>query len=117
MFEIFAHLGCAVMDLIDRASDVFRSLPGIIVDALNHSLAHPIRPHDPGAKPLRMVDQEMKRCPLDGNTRSLEPNAEFSENVVKKALIAGAICQPVRNVAVRLRRDGIDGWRRVHLSC
>jgi hypothetical protein len=67
------------------------------------------------AVPLRMVDQDMKRRPLDGNARSLEPDTQLSENIVNEALIARAVCQPVRNVAVRMRGDGIDVWRRVHI--
>jgi hypothetical protein len=54
-----------------------------------------------------MVDQEMKRGPLDGNARSLEPDTHLSENIVNEALIARVVCQPVHNVAVRMRGDEI----------
>src|SRR5882762_11172250 len=103
------------MDLVGGAVDVFGSLPDIVVDSLNHGLAHPVGPHHPCAKPLRMMDQDMKRRPLDGNARSLEPDTQLSENIVNEALIARAVCQPVQNVAVGMRGDGIDAWRRVHI--
>jgi hypothetical protein len=61
-----------------------------------------------------MVDHDMKRRPLDGNARSLEPDTQFSEDIVNEALIACVVCKPVHNVAVRMRGDGIDVWRRVH---
>src|SRR6266567_9626659 len=57
---------------------------------------------------------------FDGNARSLEPDTQLSENIVNEALIARVVCQPAHNVAVRMRGDGIDAWRRVHivlLSC
>jgi hypothetical protein len=62
-----------------------------------------------------MVDQNMKRRPLDRNARSLEPGTQFCENIVNEALIARVVYQPVHNVAVRMRGDGIDVWRRVHI--
>src|SRR5882757_1058715 len=114
-FEIFAHLDGAVLKFVGGTIDVFGSLPDIVVDSLNHGLAHPVGPHDPGAKPLRMVDQDMKRRPLDGNARSLEPDTQLSENIVNEALIARVVCQPVQDVAVRMRGDRIDFWRRVHI--
>ena len=114
-FEILAHLGGAVMDLVGGTVDVFGSLPDIEVDSLDHGLAHPVGPHDPGAKPLRMVDQDMKRRPLDGNARSLQPDTQLGENIVNEALIARIVCQPVHNVAVRMRGDRVDVWRRVHV--
>src|SRR6202011_2282922 len=92
-----------------------RIAPYIVVDSRKLGLAHPVGPHDPGAKPLRMVDQDMKRRPLDGNARSLEPDTQLSENIVNEALIARVVGQPVHNVAVRMRGDGIDFWRRVHI--
>jgi hypothetical protein len=85
-FEILAHLGGTVMDFIGRTIDVFGSLPDIVADSCKLGLAHPVGPHDPGAKPLRMVDQDMKRRPLDGNARSLEPDTQLSENIVNEAL-------------------------------
>jgi hypothetical protein len=54
-----------------------------------------------------MVDQEMKRRPLEGNARSLELDTELGENIVNKALIARVVRQPVHDVAVRMRGDGI----------
>ena len=62
-----------------------------------------------------MVDQDMKRRPLDGNARSLEPDTQLSENIVNEALVARVICEPVHDVAVGMRGDRIDFWRRVHL--
>src|SRR6267378_4691537 len=103
------------MDLVGGTTDVFGSLPDIVVDSRNLGLAHPVSPHDPGAKPLRMMDQDMKRRALDGNARSLEPDTQLSENIVNEALIARVVCQPVHNVAVRMRAEGIDVWRRVHI--
>src|SRR5436305_1103959 len=103
------------MDLVGGAIYVFGSLPDVEVDTLNQGLGHPVGPHDPGAKPLRMVDQDMKRRPLDRNARSLEPDTQLAENIVNEALIARVVCQPVHNVAVRMRGDGIDVWRRVHI--
>src|SRR5258706_3277596 len=114
-FEILAYLGGTVMDFVGGTIDVFGSLPDIVVDSRNLGLAHPVDPHEPGAKPLRMVDQDMKRRPLDGNARSLEPDTQFSENIVNEALIARVACQPVQDVAVRMRGGGNDVWRRVHL--
>src|SRR5882672_8274219 len=102
------------MDFVGRTIDVFRSLPDIVVDPRNLGLAHPVGPHDPGAKPLRMVDHDMKRRPLDGNARSLKPDTQLCENFVNEALIARAACKPVHDVAVRMRRGGLDVWRRVH---
>src|ERR1700704_3865694 len=113
--EILAHFGGTVVDFVGGTVDVFGSLPDIVVYSRNLGLAHPVGPHDPGAKPLRMVDQDMKRRPLDGNARSLEPDTQLSENIVNEALIARDVCQPVHNVAVRMRGDGTDVWRRVHI--
>ncbi len=114
-FEILAHLGGTVMDFVRRTIDVFGSAPDIVVDSHDLGLAHPVGPHHPGAKPLRMVDQNMKRRPFDGNARSLKPKTHFSENIVNEALVLRAVDQPVRNVAVRMRDDGIAVWRRVHV--
>jgi hypothetical protein len=61
-----------------------------------------------------MVDQDMKRRPLDGDARPLEPDTQLSENVVNESLILRVVCQPVRNV-VRMRGDWLDVWRRVHI--
>src|SRR5213079_890721 len=107
-FEILAHLGGTIMDFAGGTIDVFGSPSDIVVDSRKLGLAHPVGPHDPGAKPLRMVDQDMKRRPLDRNARSLEPDTQLSENIVNEALIARVVCQPVHNVAVRMRGDGID---------
>jgi hypothetical protein len=113
-FEILTHVGGTVMDFVGGAIDIFGSPPDIVVNSGNLSLAHPVGPHDPGAEPLRMVDQDVKRRPLDGNARSLEPDTKLSENIVNEALIARLVCQPVYYVAVRMRGDGIDICRRVH---
>src|SRR3977135_2183384 len=69
-FEILAHLGGTVMDFAGRTIHVFGSLPDIVVDSRNLGLAHPVGPHESGAKPLRMVDQDMKSRPLYGEARS-----------------------------------------------
>ncbi len=61
--QILAHLDGAVMDFVGRAGDIFGSLPDIVVDPLEHGLAHPVGPHDPGTEPLRMMDQQVKRTP------------------------------------------------------
>src|SRR6202023_454625 len=114
-FEILAHFGGTVMDFVGGTIDVFGSLPDIVVNSRKLGLAHPVGPHDPGAKPLRMVDQDMKRRPLDGDARSLEPDTQLSKNIVNEALIARVVCQPVHNVAVRMRGDGIEVWGRVHI--
>src|SRR5712671_3660559 len=114
-FEILAHLGGTVMDFVGGTIDVFGSLPDVVVNSRKLCLAHPVGPHDPGAKPLRMMDQDMKRRPLDGNARSLEPDTQLSENIVNEALIARVVCQPVHNVAVRMRGGGNDVWRGVHI--
>src|ERR1700756_1040041 len=114
-FEILAHLGGTVMDFLGGTADIFGSLPDIVVESRKLSLAHPLGPHDPGAKPLGMVDQEMERRPLDGNARSLEPDTQLSEDIVNEALVARVVCQPVHDVAVGMRGDGIDVWRRVHI--
>src|SRR6185295_17248405 len=107
-------LGGTVMDFVGRTTDVFGSLPDVVVYSRKLGLVHPVGPHDPGAKPLRMVDQEMKRRPLDGNARTLESDTQLSENIVNEAFIARVVCQPVHNVAVRMLGDGIDVWRCVH---
>jgi hypothetical protein len=44
-----------------------------------------------------------------------EPETQFCENIVNEALIARVVCQPVHNVAVRMRGDRIDVWWRVHI--
>jgi hypothetical protein len=62
-----------------------------------------------------MVDQDMKRRPLDGNAGSLEPDTKLGKNIVNEALIARVVCQPVHDVTVRMRGDRIDFWRRVHI--
>jgi len=49
----------------------------------------------------------MQRRPLDRNARLLEPDTQFRENIVDEALIARLVGQPVLNVAVRMRVDGI----------
>src|SRR5260370_34904153 len=112
---MLAYLGGTVMDFVGGTIDLFGSLPDIVVVSRNLGLAHPVDPHEPGAKPLRMVDQDMKRRPLDGNARSLEPDTQFSENIVNEALIARVACQPVQDVAVRMRGGGNDVWRGVHI--
>src|SRR5882757_2073211 len=114
-FEILAHLGSTVMDFVGGTIDVFGSLPDIVVDSRKFGLVHPVGPHDPAAKPLRMVDHDMERCPLDRYARLLEPDTHFTENIVKEALIARVVCQPAHDVAVRMRGDEIDVWRRVHI--
>src|SRR6516225_2444060 len=114
-FEIFVHLGSTIINFACGTADVFRSPPDIVVDPRHLSLAHPVGPHDPGAKPLGMVDQEMKRRPLDGNARPLKTHTQFGENIVNEALVARVVCQPVYNVAVGMRGGGIDVWRRVHI--
>src|SRR5579862_5895338 len=103
------------MDFVGGTVDVLGALPDIEVDSLDHRLTHPVGPHDAGAEPLRMEEQEMKRRPLDRNARSLEPETQLSENVVNEALIARVVCQPVHNVAVAMRSDRVDVWRRVHI--
>jgi hypothetical protein len=51
----------------------------------------------------------------DKGTPARWSRTQLSENIVNKALIAGVVCQPVQNVAVRMRADGIGvGWR-VHV--
>src|SRR4051812_16902397 len=71
-FQILAHLGDTLMDLFGGTTDVFGSPPDLAADRLSSGCARAGGPHDPGTKPLRMVDQDMKRRPLDGNARSLE---------------------------------------------
>jgi hypothetical protein len=96
------------MNFVCGTADVFGSSSDIVIDSRKLGLAHPLGPHDPGAKPLRMVDQEMKRRPLDGNARPLKADTQLSENIVNEALIARVIYQPVHNVVVRIRAAGID---------
>jgi putative tryptophan/tyrosine transport system substrate-binding protein len=107
-------LAAPVMDFVGGTIDIFGSPPDIVVNSGNLGLTHPVGPHDPGAEPLRMIDQDVKRRTLDGNARSLEPDTQLSENIVNEALIARVVCQPVHNVAVRMRGDGINIWRHVH---
>src|SRR5258708_1028156 len=101
----------ARMDLIGGTVDVFGSDPDIVVDPFYHSLTHPIRPHHSGTKPLRMVDHDMKRRPLDGNARSLEPDTQLAENIVDEALIARVVCEPAHNVG--MCGDRVDVWRSI----
>jgi hypothetical protein len=61
-----------------------------------------------------MMDQKMKRCPLDGNARPLEPETELGENIVNEPLIARAVRQPAHDLVVVMRNNRIDVWRRVH---
>src|ERR1700722_12123845 len=105
--EILAHLGGTTMDFVGGTIDVFGSPPDIVVNSRELGLVHPVGPHDPGAKPLGVIDQEMKRCPLYRDVRSLEPDTQLSENTIKEALIASVVCQPAHDVAVRMSGDGI----------
>jgi len=66
------------------------------------------------AKPLRMVDQDMKRRPLDG-MRAAGAGTPAQQKFVYESLILRVVCQPVRNV-VRMRGDGLDVWR-AFISC
>ena len=111
---MLAHLGGSVMDFVGGTTDVFGSLPDIVGYSRNFDFVHPVGPDEPGAKPLRMVDQDMKRGPLDGNAGLPQPQTEFCEDIVNEALIARVVDQPAHDVAVRLRGDGIDVWRGVH---
>src|SRR6201987_1350625 len=115
-FKVLSYLGGTVMDFLHRTTDVFGSLPNIIVDPRNRSLPHPVGPKDPGAEPLGVLHQEMQCRPLDGNARSLKPDTQLRENVVNEALIARVVCQPVPNVAVIMRDERIDFWWRVHIA-
>jgi hypothetical protein len=114
-FEIFAHLGGTVMNFVCGTAEVFGSPPDIVIDPCNLGLAHSVGPHDPGAKPLRMVGQDMKRRPLDGNARSLKADTKLSEDIINEALIARALCQPLQNVVIRKRGAWLDVWRQVHI--
>src|SRR5947208_14804247 len=62
-FEVFAHLGRTLMNFVCRTADVFGSSPDIVIDSRNLGFAHALGPDHPGAEPLRMMDQEMKRRP------------------------------------------------------
>jgi hypothetical protein len=62
-----------------------------------------------------MDNHEMKRRPFDRNARSLEPKAQFSENIVEETLVARVVYQPVQNIAVSMCGDVIDVWRRIHI--
>jgi hypothetical protein len=57
----------------------------------------------------------MKRRPLDGNARSLEPETQLGENIVNEPLIARVVCQPPQNVTVGMRGNSINVWRHVHV--
>jgi hypothetical protein len=65
------------MDFLHWATDVLRSLPDIVVAPRNRRLPHPVGPKDPGATPLGVLDQEMKRRALDWNALSLEPDTQL----------------------------------------
>src|SRR5258706_4744533 len=65
-FEILAYLGGTVMDFVRGTLDVFGSLPDIVVYSRTRRLAPPVYHHEPGARPLRMGVQDMKRSPLSG---------------------------------------------------
>jgi hypothetical protein len=114
-FEVLSYLRGAVMDFVGGTVDVFGPLPDIVVDPLDHGLLHRVGPYEPGAEPLRMVDQDMEGRPLDGNARALQPDAQLGENIVNEALIARVVCQPAQDIFVRMRGDWIDIWRRVHI--
>ena len=58
----------------------------------------------------------MQRCAPDGNAHSLEPDAQFGENIVDEALIARIVGQPVQNAVVRFCDDWIHVCRRSHSS-
>ncbi len=114
-FEIFAQLGGAVMHLVGGTADIFGSLPDVEIDPVDLGLAHPVGPHDPGAEPLRMLDQQMQRRPLERNARALDPDAHVSKDVVDEALVVRAVDQPVHDVAVGMCGERLDVWRRVHI--
>src|SRR4051812_46560342 len=91
-FEIFPYFGGAALDLLHGAADVFGSLPDIVIDPCDRGLPHPIDPQDPGPEPLGVLDQEMKRRALDGNSRALEPHAQLGEYIVDEAFVARLAC-------------------------
>src|SRR5262249_1348519 len=96
------------MDFVDGAADIFRSLPDIVVYSRDLGFTLLVSPDDPGAEPLRMVDQKIERGPLEGNAGTLEPDAQLGEDIVDEALIARLVCQPVQDIAVGICGDGIE---------
>jgi hypothetical protein len=56
-----------------------------------------------------MMDQDMKRRPLDWDAGPLEPDTQLSGNIVNEAVIARVVCEPVHNVAVGMRRWTFGG--------
>ena len=106
--EIFAKLRRAVLNFAGRTADIFGSLPHIVIHPGEFGLLHPLFPQDPGAEPLRMVDQDMKRRPLDRNAGPPEPDAELGEDVVDEALVARVVGQPSHDVIDGIRGGGIE---------
>src|ERR1700743_828106 len=103
------------MNFVAGTTNVFGSPSDIVVEPRNLRLVHLVGPYDPGAKPLGVMDHHMKRCTLDRNARSLEPETELGENIVEETLIARFICQPMDDVTVGMGGGGIDIWRSVHI--
>ena len=90
------------------------SLPDVVVDACELGFAHPVGPHDPGAEPLRMVDQEMKRRPLTGMPARWSRMHSSAKIFSMKRSSASRLSASAR----RRRRNArwrIDVWRRVHI--
>ena len=99
-FEILAHLAGAVLQLIGWTADIFGSLPHIVADPVDRSVVHSVGPHEAGAQPLRMVDQDMQRRALEGNARTLNALTQLGEDIVDEALIARLVHQPVHDIVV-----------------
>src|SRR5690348_11022353 len=97
------------MDLVDGAADIFRALADIVVDPRNLGFPRAVRPDDPRAQPLRVVDQEIHRRPLERNAGTLQPDTKLGEDVVDEAFVARAVGEPVHDLG------GSNVWRRVHV--
>ncbi|MCP1887214.1 hypothetical protein J2R70_000103 [Bradyrhizobium japonicum] len=94
-FEVLAEFARTVQHFADRAADELGSLEHVEVDPRDLRFAHAIQPRKAGAEPLRMLDPDMHRRPLERNARLLEADAHLGKDVVDEALGARAVGQPV----------------------
>lgn len=89
--QLLAHFGCTVEHLVGGTADIFGASHDIEIDPPDLGLTHAVGPHDTGPQPLRMLDADVKRRPLEWNPRLLQADAHLGKNVVDEALVAGAV--------------------------
>ena len=112
-FEILAHFGRTLEHFVGGAADIFGPFPDIEIDPRDLGLAHSVGPHETGPQPLRVLDHDVKRRPLERNAGRLEADAHLRKDVVDEALVARAVGQPVDD-AVAAGVDQFIVSRRAH---